>query len=228
MSNMRKRMTLPRSRRTLVLLGAVVLGLLILVRLSLTLVRPGALATTQDSPTSTPTLVGVPPPVLAAHGLVQPVARASVATLAGGTVAQLNASVGQEVEPDQVLARVVGPAQTELVLAPWRGTVTSLAARTGDTLPPGAPLLTIADPSRLQVETTDVDDYLIGRIRPRQLATITFYALDGRSLRGTVRSISAQSQPAPGGGVQYPTVIELSGAAPDLRPGMSAHIVFEE
>jgi multidrug efflux pump subunit AcrA (membrane-fusion protein) len=221
---MRKGMTLPRSRRTLVLLGGVVLGILILVRVGVTL----ALSRSQDPPASTPSLIGVPPPVLAAHGLVQPVARASVATLAGGTVAQLNANVGQEVEQDQVLARVAGPAQTELVLAPWRGTVTSIAARAGDTLPPGSPLLTIADPSRLQVETTDVDDYLISRIRPRQLATVTFYALDGRRLRGTVRSISSQSQLGPGGGVQYPTVIELSGAAPDLRAGMSAHIVFEE
>lgn len=228
MSSMRKRLALPRSRRTLMILGAVVLAILIVVRLGLTLARSGALASGLDSPTSTPTPIGVPPAVLAAHGLVQPVARASVATLAGGSVAQLNVSVGQEVEQNQVLARVAGPTQTELVLAPWRGTVTSIAARSGETLLPGSPVLTIADPSRLQVETTDVDDYLIGRIRPGQLATITFDALSGRALRGVVRSISSQSQPAPGQGIQYPTVIELEAAEPDVRAGMSVHIVFDE
>jgi biotin carboxyl carrier protein len=228
LSTRSRRMTLPRSRRALTILGVVVLGVLILVRLGLMAARSATLGTADHAPADTPPVIDAPLPLLAAHGVVQPIARATVATLGGGSVAEVGVEVGQVVEKGQILARVAGASQTELVLAPWRGTVTSIAMHTGDTVIPGSPLLTIADPSRYQVETTDVDDYLIARIRPMQQAIVTFVGLNGRTLRGTVVSIASQSQPLPGGGVQYPTLIELSGAAPDVRPGMSVRVVFEE
>jgi multidrug efflux pump subunit AcrA (membrane-fusion protein) len=219
--------TFPRSRRALTILGAVILSVLIVVRLGTMAARSGAFGGGAAAPAAAASRMEVPPPVLTAHGVVQPVARANVATLGGGSVAELSAEVGQLVEKGQVLARVVATNQTELVLAPWRGTVSSIVVRAGDSLLPGAALLTIADLSRYQVETTDVDDYLIGRIRRGQSATVTLGALTQRTIRGRVSSMSTQSQPAMGGAVQYPTVIELPGAA-DLRPGMSVYVVFEE
>ncbi|MDQ3811250.1 MAG: HlyD family efflux transporter periplasmic adaptor subunit, partial [Chloroflexota bacterium] len=137
----------------LVILAAALVGILVGVRIVVMAVRSGGLAVT-GSPTVDASLpIEVPPAVLAAHGVVQPVARANLATLTGGSVSEITVAVGDVVEKSQILARVVSPSQTELVVAPWRGTVSSLSARSGDTLAPGAAVLTIADLSRFQVET---------------------------------------------------------------------------
>jgi multidrug efflux pump subunit AcrA (membrane-fusion protein) len=210
------------------IVGAVVLGVLVLVRVAATLARSGPTGAASGTPEVSPSLMAVPQPVLAAHGVVQPIARANVATLGGGTVNELAATVGQVVEKGQILVRIAGSSQTELVVAPWRGTVSSVAVHAGDSVLPGAAVMTIADLSRYQVETTDVDEYLIGRIRVGQAVTMMPDALAPRTLHGTVASISPQSQPAPGGGAHYRTIIEMSGAAPGLWPGMSVHIVFDE
>jgi multidrug efflux pump subunit AcrA (membrane-fusion protein) len=216
------RFALLRSRRALMIVGGMLLALLIVVRLGVAAARSsGVTSETSGS-------IEVPPAVLAAHGLVQPLARANVATLGGGTIAELSVDVGQQVEKGQVVARLNGPAQVELVVAPLRGIVTALPVHAGDTLTPGAQLMTIADPSRYRVETTDVDEFLIGRLRTSQGASVTFDALPNRSIRGMVVSISPQAVTIASGGAHYPTIIDLPGAAPELRPGMTAHVTFDQ
>ncbi|HZQ98203.1 MAG TPA: efflux RND transporter periplasmic adaptor subunit [Chloroflexota bacterium] len=180
--------------------------------------RPGAPAT----PTPTPSA----PSALSAHGVVQPIARASVATMGGGVVDQLPARVGEVVEAKQVLARVTLGGQVELLVAPWRGTVTGVGAHLGDTVMPGTAIATIADLSRYQVETTDVDEYLIAQLRPGQAVAMTVDAVDGLQLRGTVRTVGLQPQSA-AGAASYPVVVDLAGADTRLRPGMTAKLRFE-
>ena len=52
--------------------------------------------------------------------------------------------------------------------------------------------------------------------------------VDFQSLvRGTIASISPQVQTVQGAAPHYPTIINLAGAAPDLRPGLTVHVVFE-
>jgi multidrug resistance efflux pump len=133
--------------------------------------------------------------------------------------------VGQTVEAQRPLARVALPGQAELLVAPWAGTVIGLGAHLGDTVAPGTTLVTIADLSRYQVETSDVDEYLIARLHPGQAATLTIDALDGLELRGSVRSVSLQ-QVTVGGAASYPIVIELAPTGASLRPGMSARVGF--
>src|SRR5215472_12888106 len=93
-----RRLGVPRSRRSLIILGAT---------------------------------------VLSAHGVVQPVARANVASLGGGSVIELLVDVGQSVEKGQVLVRVAGASATELVVAPWSGTVNAVMVHAGDSVAPG-------------------------------------------------------------------------------------------
>ncbi len=80
---------------------------------------------TAASPLSSPRLV--------ARGQVQPVSQAKIGTLAGGVVAQLAVEVGETVECQQTVARVRGASGTELLSAPWHGTITALLVHTGDT-----------------------------------------------------------------------------------------------
>jgi multidrug resistance efflux pump len=164
---------------------------------------------------------------LTAHGVVQPVARASIATLSGGVVGQLPVQAGQIVEAQRLVAQVNLPGQAEMLVAPWRGTVTGVNVHLGDTILPGTVLMTIGDLSGHQVETTDVDEYLIGRLRPGQPVAMTVEALDQVALGGFVRSVSLQQQRASGSD-HYPIVIDLASPNPNLRPGMTVRVTFLE
>ena len=184
-----------------------------------------ALATQAKKPAAAP-----PPPTavatLSAHGTIEPVAQATVATMDGGVVRSLAVKVGDTVHAQQEIAEVSTPTQTEVLVAPFAGTVMGLTAHLGDTLMPGAAVATVGDVSRLQVETNDVDEYLISQIYPGQPVTMTVEALDGRKLTGTVDTVALVQQTSSAGVSNYPVVIRLDSSDPGLRPGMTVRIVF--
>ncbi|HEX8966987.1 MAG TPA: HlyD family efflux transporter periplasmic adaptor subunit, partial [Chloroflexota bacterium] len=201
-------------------------GLVVLALLVVVIVVARQVAPASSPPPASPT--SVPAPRLVAHGLVQPISQARVGTLGGGVLLGVSVTAGEAVTAQTELARVRGPAEVEVLTAPFAGTVTGLLAHTGDTLLPGAGVIMVADLSRLQVETTDVDEFLIGHIHPGQTVSLQVEALDRRELSGRVRSISLQPQTTSGGDQQYPVTIDLGGAPPDLRPGMSVRITLAE
>jgi multidrug efflux pump subunit AcrA (membrane-fusion protein) len=175
--------------------------------------------------------VSAPTPIasrLVARGAIAPVSQARVGTLTGGVLTQVSVNVGQQVAAQQEVARMRGPSSTEQLVAPFAGTVTGLLAHTGDTLVPGAGVLMVADLTRLQVETSDVDEFLIGHIRPGQTVGLSIDALDRRELTGRVLTVSLQPQTTSAGDQHYPVAIDLGGSAPDLRPGMSVRITFPD
>jgi multidrug efflux pump subunit AcrA (membrane-fusion protein) len=177
----------------------------------------------------TPTPTAVPAaPKLTARGKVQPVQQARVGTLTGGVVSRLSVVAGEAVADRQEIARIRGAdGATEVLTAPWAGTITSVPVNYGDTVTPGTVLATLGDLSRLQVETTDVDEFLIGKVSRGQPVRLTIDALDGRELTGVVERITLQPQPTDDGDEHYPVVIALDGATTDLRPGMTARIEFQ-
>jgi hypothetical protein len=154
-------------------------------------------STSNPSTTATPTAAASAR--LVAHGVVTPVSQARVGTLSGGVLLGVSVAIGQRVEGQVELARVQGPAALEVLTAPFAGTVTGLLAHTGDTLVPGAGVVLVADLSRLQVETTDVDEFLIGHISSGQSVALQIEALDRRELTGKVRTVSLQPQSTTGG-----------------------------
>lgn len=93
---------------------------------------------------------------------------------------------------------------------------------------PGAGVVMVADLSRLQVETTDIDEFLIGHVRAGQSVALEIEALDRREVTGRVRTVALQPQATAGGDQQYPVTIDLGGAVPELRPGMSVRITLSE
>lgn len=174
----------------------------------------------------TPVPGATPAPKLTARGQVRPVAHARVGTIAGGVVAQMRVEVGETVREQQEIARVRGPGGTEVLVAPWDGTITSLPVQVGDTVLPGALIATVGDLSRLQIETTDVDEFIIASVRRGQAVTVSVDALDGRLLRGQVRSVALQPQRSPEGDEHYQVVIDLADVPPELRPGMTVRVDF--
>jgi multidrug resistance efflux pump len=165
---------------------------------------------------------------LVAHGQITPAKHARVGTLAGGVVQQLNVSVGAQVSGQTPLASVVGPSGTEVVTAPFGGTVTNVFVHEGDTLAPAATIAVVADMRSLHVETNDVDEFLITHLAVGQVVQVSVDALDNETVKGTVSSVAMLPEPSTTGNnaTDYPVAIELERIPSDVRAGMSVRITF--
>jgi multidrug efflux pump subunit AcrA (membrane-fusion protein) len=212
--------TAQRRRRWRLIGGAAAVLVLLLAGAAIWRQTAGA----PPPPTPTPT----PGPRYQAQGVVRPLAEARIGSAGGGVVASLNVREGDTLTSRQELARVSGPNGTEVIVAPWAGTVTGVLVTRGDTVAPGATVATLADLSRLRVETTDVDEYLIAQVRQGQPVAVRVEALDQRVLQGYVRSAALVPRPAPSGGQHYPVVIDLAELPPELRSGMTVRVAFDE
>jgi multidrug efflux pump subunit AcrA (membrane-fusion protein) len=176
-----------------------------------------------------PAVVSEAPAYPTARGEIRPVAQARVGTLRGGVVNRLAVTVGQPVEEAQEIARIVGQDGTaELLVSPWRGTITDIPVHVGDTVAVGAVVASVGDLSRLQVETTDVDEFIVGRVVPGRAVMVTIDALDQHQLRGRIRSVSLEPRRGPDGDDHYPTVIDLEFPPLQLRIGMTVRVAFVE
>jgi multidrug resistance efflux pump len=168
-------------RRRWLLVGA---GVLLVVGLLAVLVRQ------PSTPPPTPTPVSA---ALVAHGQITPARQARVGTQVGGIVQQLDVSVGGEVAAQAPLAWVSSPSGTEVVTAPFSGWVTNVLVHTGDTLSPGTPIAIVADIHSLQVETSDVDEFLVSHVSVGQSVQVTVDALDNAAVGGTVNPRSGHN-----------------------------------
>jgi HlyD family secretion protein len=208
----------PVWRRRRVLVGG--LGLLVLATLATVVLssRSGA-----PPPTATP--VAAP---LVAHGQVVPVQQARVGTLGGGQVQQLDASLGAEVSAQAPLAWVIGPSGTEVVTAPFSGSVTNVLVHAGDTLVPGATIAVVANLHSLQVETSDVDEFLVGHVSVGQRVQVTVDALDNLALTGIVTNVALLPQTGTNGSQAYPVIVSVSGVPPAVHAGMSVRMTLPD
>lgn len=195
--------------------------------LTIALLIGGAAALLQPAapPPVAPATVG---PRLHARGELKPARRANIGTLGGGVVESLAVADGQTVQEHQEIARVHGPAGVEVLTAPMRGTVTGTLVHDGDTVLPGAIVATVGDLNLLHVETDDVDEFLIGEVHPGQEVLLRVDALDGRQLRGLVRTVAPAPRLTAEGDEHYLTVIDVQGRVPDLRVGMTVRVDFPE
>ena len=209
-----------RRRRQWLLLVAVLAAVVLVVAVAAQRAVPEAPAV------ATPT----PAPRPQARGQVRPVAQARVGTIAGGVVSSLAVDVGDAVGEQQEIARVRGATGTEVITAPIRGSITGIAVHVGDTVLPGATIVTVGDLSRLQVETTDVSEFVLAarRVRPGQRVTLTIDALE-RQVSGQVRTVALEPvtpTAVTGGDEHYPVTIDLGEVIPELRAGMTVRVLF--
>jgi len=104
--------------------------------------------------------------------------------------------------------------------APFAGTISDISVRKGEWVTPGQPILLIADLNGLQIETTDLNEIDAARVKVDNPVTLTFDALPGVEVKGTVESISPKS--SEGSGVNYTVVIQMEQLPALLRWGMTA------
>lgn len=99
--------------------------------------------------------------------------------------APVDAQLAQEIERAHVqLARAEAQLEAATLIAPFDGVVTSLHLKTGDWAQAGAPAITLADLTQLQIETTDLDEWGAAHIHTGDPAEVTFTAFDDKTLNG--------------------------------------------
>ncbi len=115
-------------------------------------------------------------------------------------------------------------AQATLV-APFEATITSLDVSTGEAVEVGQTVVTLADLGHLQVETTDLSERDISRVKVGQSARIYVDAL-GQEITGQVTQITPKASSI-GGDKVYKVIITLSEQPEALRWGMNAAVEIE-
>ncbi len=128
------------------------------------------------------------------------------------------------VQQAQVAVEVAEAQLKKLQLAaPFEGTIGTVYSRQGEAVAPNQPQITIGDLSHLQIETTDLSEADVARVREGQKAQVTFDALPGKTFAGTVRRIAPMATPGQSG-VNYAVLIQLDESDPALRWGMTAFV----
>lgn len=112
-----------------------------------------------------------------------------------GQVRSVLVDVGETVERTQLLATVSGAGGQPVSLrSSVAGMVLALYVNVGDTTVAGRPLLSILEPGDLWVQA-QIDETLIGRVRPGQLAEVTVDAI-GSTVQGRVLTVGRASAAA--------------------------------
>jgi HlyD family secretion protein len=142
--------------------------------------------------------------------------------LAGPTVEVMAVAEAQVQQARAALEAAQVTLDQATLRAPFAGTVAALEVSAGETVLPGQTVLTLADLSHLQVETTDLSERDVDSVAVGQQVTVYVEAL-GSEIAGWVVRIANQADKI-GGDVVYTVVVELDEQPPDLRWGMSVDV----
>ena len=149
-----------------------------------------------------------------------------LAALTGGTVpADATGTALLQLKQDQL---AVQTAQEDLdatrLVAPFSGEVASVTVSVGDYVSPGQVILVISDVNHMHVETTDLSERDVPKVKLGQVATVSIKALN-QDVSGKVSAISPLADTL-GGDVVYKVTILLDILPSNLLAGMSVDVQF--
>lgn len=132
----------------------------------------------------------------------------------------------ERLENARVQLATAEDALDDLILyAPFAGTVSELYVHPNEWIAPGQSALLLADLNHLRVETTDLNEIDVARIKVGDTASISFDALPDLVVEGTVIRIATKADE--GSGVNFPVVLELNEIPAEIRWGMTAFVDIE-
>lgn len=108
------------------------------------------------------------------------------------------------------------------IKALYAGTISEVYVREGEWVSPGQPILILADLEHLRIETTDLNEIDVARVKMGDKVVITFDALPDVVVNGKVVLISPKA--SEGSGVNYTVIIEMDEIPEALRWGMTAFV----
>lgn len=121
-------------------------------------------------------------------------------------------------------AKAALEAQSALA-APFDATVVAVDTVAGETVVPGRVVVTLGDLSKFRIETTDLSELDVTRVKVGQSVKVSIEALN-QEFEGKVVDIALFSSTL-GGDVVFTVTIELKEQPEGLRWGMSADVTFE-
>jgi len=114
--------------------------------------------------------------------------------------------------------------QDTKIFSPFDGLIVEINGHEGEIVPPGQPVIVLADFSTLQVQTTDMSEVDATRVQFGDAAEVSFDAFPNISVSGKVSRIALKD--SPGSGVYYTVTIDLDTIPDEFRWGMSAYVVI--
>jgi HlyD family secretion protein len=111
--------------------------------------------------------------------------------------------------------------------APFTGTISSIDISTGELAPAGTAVVHMADFSSWKVETTDLTELNVARVKLGQPAMVHFDALPDVGIIGRVTQINALGENRQGD-VVYTVTLTLETSDPGLHWNMTASVTFLE
>lgn len=108
--------------------------------------------------------------------------------------------------------------------APFDGTINRVLVHENEVVAPGTPIIMMGDLSSLHIETTDLNENDVVNIAIGDKVTVTFEALPGVKVDGTVTKIGTRSEE--GVGVNYTVTVEVDKMPETIRWGMTAYVSF--
>jgi multidrug efflux pump subunit AcrA (membrane-fusion protein) len=141
---------------------------------------------------------------------------------AGPTPEQLAIAQAAVAQAEAALEVARASLHQATLTAPFSGTVANVQVSPGQVVMPGQVVLTLADLSQLQVETTDLSERDVTGVRVGQEATVYVEALNV-DVPGRVARISPLASTV-GGDVVYTVLIALEEQPEGLRLGMSVEV----
>jgi HlyD family secretion protein len=109
--------------------------------------------------------------------------------------------------------------------APFDGTITAVYADPGDPVAFGQPLINIATTQKLQVQTIDLTELNVVKLKIGQNVDVVMDALPDLVLTGHITKIGMEAVDYRGD-VTYPVLIDLDDHESRLRLGMTAEVTI--
>ncbi len=151
-------------------------------------------------------------------------AQAALDGLLDGATAEDRAVAEAQVRSAQA---ALGTARAQLrqaqVIALFAGQVGSVLVRPGELATPGQPIVMLGDTSRMHVETTDLRETDVTRLKLGMPVEVTFDALPGQAFQGTIARIAPMST-AEKGSTNYTIQVDVANLDSSLRWGMTAFV----
>lgn len=145
--------------------------------------------------------------------------------LAGASAEEIEAMVAS-VEQAMVTLDMAKLALTRTALyAPFDGTITAVYADPGDPVAFGQPLINIATTQKLQVQTIDLTELNVVKLKIGQNVDVVMDALPDLVLTGHITEIGMEAVDYRGD-VTYPVLIDLDDSESRLRLGMTAEVTI--
>lgn len=131
------------------------------------------------------------------------------------------------VEAQVALAAAQSALEKRTLSSPFNGTVADVSVKVGQVVSPGVPVLTLADMSGWQIETTDLTELSVVTLEKGFAVEVTIDAFPGETFTGQVTDISSISDLVRGD-VTYVVTVDLGNDLDvPLRWGMTAFITID-